>query len=381
MPLMSHDHHSSQSSSSLHRLSETASEDYVSRSRSDTVSEVTEREVSQPVEPGTNSNNNQGEDNVVEVAEEATSEMAFQTLHQTASDSPSRRDSSSHESSPVPQEIPLEDLSRKHKSKKKQQITRARLTQSRLAAELKQQQESRSNSQSPKRKSNTNSVTKAKLRGRATSLTTEAQQGSRSRSSTPEKRHHSESSPLPTGSKTSHSHKSRQMKSTEIQTNLTLNTDVANENSSQSELGIPMGHSPKSLYLAKSPVVSLVQESEKNIQEKVKESPKLLPPSQKLRSSSDASQTSSDYDTSSLSSTKSSDSLEPPNFGLNVRTSVDPELSSASVTIETAGGNMSQDAASDQLARLAKIVHQYKFENEADAVMEDSKSVVDDTTG
>ena len=73
----------------------------------------------------------------IEMAEEATSEMAFQTLHQSAVTS--RHDSGSQESSLPSQEIPLEDLSRKNRSKKKQ-LSRARLTKTRLSAELRHDQ-------------------------------------------------------------------------------------------------------------------------------------------------------------------------------------------------------------------------------------------------
>lgn len=300
----------------------------------------------------------------VEVAEEATSEMAFQTLHQSRGDTPSRHDSSSHESSPAPQEIPLEDLSRKNKIKRKEQLTRARQTQSRLAAELKKQQNhSRSDSQSPKRKSSAESKSKVFLRERSTSLTPElTSSGNRSRSSTPERRHHSESSPLPGGSTVRPKKKATQ--SREIQTQTVLSLETKGPVGSKSDSTIIAG--PKTLQPAPSPSVSLVQETEKCADMQLKDSPKLMPPvdSDRVRSLSEISQTSSEG--SSQNSNRSLDSIEQLNLGLAVPTGAGAELSQASVTVERLAPptDESNQSASTKLTQLAQMVQQYKFEGD-----------------
>lgn len=298
----------------------------------------------------------------VEVAEEATSEIAFQTLHQTSSEIANRHDSSSHENSPTPQEIPLEDMSRKMKSKRKEQLTRAKLTKSRLAAELKMQQEqSRSTSQSPKRKPSSESISKIKLRGRSTSLTIESQDSSsRSRSGTPERRVHSESSPLPYSSSSQHSYRLKK-KSKEIQTQTMLSVELASARvNSSNEL---KSDSPKTLRPAPSPAVSLVPDIDPSFDTSIKDSPKLMPPVDKDRSYSDVSQTSSDNDTSSQSSNRGSDSMNLPNLGLDTPTGAGTELSTACVKVETLKPPSVTEGktASDRLTQLAQIVQQYNF--------------------
>lgn len=304
----------------------------------------------------------------VEVAEEATSEMAFQTLHQASSDISNRHDSSSHESSPAPQEIPLEDMSRKPKLKKKEQLTRARLTQSRLAAELRMQQEhSRSNSQSPKRKPSLDTVTKIKNRGRSTSLTTDAQSSSsgRSRSGTPERRTHSESNPLPA----SHSHRLKK-RSREIQTQTTLSLNAtAKQNISGSKSDTTVGASPKTLRPAPAPALSLVQDTDRSIEKSIKDSPKLMPPvdANRMRSFSEISQTSSEIDSSSVSSNRSSDSSDKLNLGLDVASGAGTEMSPADVKVEHLMPPVSdgkKSLATNKLTQLAQMVQQYDFDGE-----------------
>lgn len=315
----------------------------------------------------------------VEVAEEATSESAFQALHHSRGDTPSRHDSSSHEGSPAPQEIPLEDLSRKNKSKRKEQLTRARLTQSRLSAELrKAQNHTRSDSQSPKRKSSGDSKLNAPVRGRSTSLT-EAISG-RSRSGTPERRLHSDSNPLPSSSATKHKVKTH---SREIQTQTMLTVNTKGATFSKSDTSVSTG--PKTLQPAPSPSVSLVQETEKCVDAQLKDSPKLMPPvdSDRVRSLSEISQTSSEMsqtgselsqtnsETSSQNSTRSSENLDQLNLGLAVPTCAGAELSQATVTVERLApptGNEKNQSASTKLTELAQMVQQYKFEGDSGEV-------------
>lgn len=309
----------------------------------------------------------------VEVAEEATSEIAFQTLHQTSSEIANRHDSSSHENSPTPQEIPLEDMSRKMKSKRKEQLTRAKLTKSRLAAELKMQQEqSRSTSQSPKRKPSSESISKIKLRGRSTSLTTESQD-SRSRSGTPERRVHSESSPLPYSSSSQHSYRLKK-KSKEMQTQTMLSVELASARvNSSNEL---KSDSPKTLRPAPSPAVSLVPEIDPSFDTTIKDSPKLMPPVDKDRSYSDVSQTSSDNDISSQSSNRGSDSMNLPNLGLDTPIGAGAELSTASVKVETLKPPSVTEGktASDRLTQLAQIVQQYNFNGDQEETSDDKQT-------
>ncbi|KAL4240827.1 Protein CL16A [Mactra antiquata] len=318
----------------------------------------------------------------VEVAEEATSEMAFQTLHQSSSEISNRHDSSSHEGSPAPQEIPLEDMSRKPKLKKKEQLTRARLTQTRRAAELRIQQEhSRSSSQSPKRKPSLDTVMKIKNRGRSTSLTSDVQSSSsgRSRSGTPERRCHSESNPLPVG----HSHKLKK-KSREIQTQTTLTVDIAAKpNVIGSKSDTSAGISPKTLRPAPSPAVSLVPVAESSVEKSIKDSPKLMPPvdNDRMRSFSDISQTSSELESSSVCSNQSSDNSDRPNFGLDVPSGAGAEMSPAgSIKVERLAlpvADGTKSLAANKLTKLAQMVQQYDFEkeNDGDVPMKESDNL------
>lgn len=301
----------------------------------------------------------------VEVAEEATSEIAFQALHNSRGDTPGRHDSSSHEGSPAPQEIPLEDLSRRSKSKRKEQLSRARQTQSRLAAELKKQQkEGRSDSQSPKRKSSTDSRIKVQLRGRSTSLTSEATPGgNRSRSGTPERRLKSESSPLPSSVVSKQKYKSSH--SRESQTQTPLFVDINRATSSKSDTSLTSG--PKTLQPAPSPSVSLVTDTQVCVDDQLKDSPLLVPPvdSDRIRTFSDMSLTGSEA--SSQNSSQSSESLSQLNLGLAVPSGAGAELSQATVTVERLAPPSGQvnRTASTKLTELAQMVQQYKFEGDS----------------
>ena len=302
------------------------------------------------------------DDGEIEVAEEATSEMAFQTLHQT--DTSSRHDTSSQESSPGLQEIPLEDLSRKNRSKRKQQLTRARLTKTRLKQELRQEQ-ARSLSQSPSRKK----VDETE-RVRSSSLTMDTVD--KHRDSVPGRRAHSDSSPLRSDLKPSHGKKKCSV-STQVQTKLVLEADIKhpkNEEKEQLEanldkLGI---HSPKTLIPSQSPAVSLVPDVEKAFRAKlIADSPKLVPPveAERIRSLSDVSMSSGE-DTGSVSSNKTSDSQERPNFGFNVPSQAEAELSPANVEVKPTGTKDVQ-ATTEQLTKLAQMVQEhYKFDQEAE---------------
>ncbi|XP_060588288.1 protein CLEC16A-like isoform X2 [Ruditapes philippinarum] len=384
----------SQSSTSLH--SESRSNDHTSSqsgastgvlksSSGDQQHHRTERAESIFVEQGTESStgiqtsklevNTTDTVDDVEVAEEATSEMAFQSLHQAPSEIANRHDSSSHEGSPAPQEIPLEDMSRKMKSKRKEQLTRAKLTKSRLAAELRMQQEqSRSNSQSPKRKPSSESVTKVKLRGRSTSLTDTHDSSGRSRSGTPERRFHSESSPLPYSSNSHHSYRLKK-KSKECQTQTSMHAEARSSRKDIKE-SLLKSDTPKTLTPAPSPPVSLVPKTD--FETPIKDSPKLMPPvdEDRARSFSDISQVSSENDMSSLSSSnRSSDSLNPPNLGLDVPVGAGAEMTTATVKVETlkppqvTGGK----TASDKLTQLAQIVQHYNFDGEEEATTDIDK--------
>jgi len=304
----------------------------------------------------------------VEVAEEATSEMAFQTLHQASTDSPSRYVAGgSREGSPSTQDIPLEDLSRKMKSKK-EQLTRARLTKSRLAAELKKQHDhARSNSQSPKRKSSSessSSVLKAKPRGRSTSLNTDKEGSPRSRSGTPEKRAHSQSNPLPQAVAYHTKSKGKSLKEIETQTNFPVNLKLSQNNlkssSHASESGSSVANQPKTLQPAPSPVVSLVIDSEEP--EQIKDSPKILPPidQERIRSGSECSTTSSELPACG----GGSDVPDRPMLALNTPSGAGAEMSSASATMETLAPPpvAKSQSASEKLTELAQMVQQYNFD-------------------
>lgn len=384
----SHDQLTGQSESSRGKAPTVSSSDQIQQQHQQSETRV-QRSQSIFVEQGTETNTDASQamierDNIddveeVEEAVEATSEMAFQTLHQTANELAQRHDSSSHENSPIPQEIPLEDMSRKSKSRRKEQLTRAKLTKSRLAAELKLQQDhSRSNSQSPKRKNSAESISKVNLRGRSTSLNSELQEDkNRSRSGTPERRTHSESSPLPSyvSSSTSKHHYRLKKKSREIQTQTAfssnesvsrLESSTSSSNSAKSDSVVTTMAQPKTLLPAPSPSVSLVQDTD-NLDSSITDSPKLMPPvdTDRLRSFSDVSQNSSDNETSARSSTsnRSSESL---NLGLDAPTGAGAVLSPAVAKVERlAPGSVETGAtATDRLTQLAQIVQQYKFDEE-----------------
>ncbi|XP_053391680.1 protein CLEC16A-like isoform X2 [Mercenaria mercenaria] len=374
----SHDHTSIQSGASPGQFSSASSDQQdrrIERTQSIYVEQGTESSSTIPRSNAEVNKDTTAEE--VEVAEEATSEMAFQSLHQPPSEIANRHDSSSHEGSPAPQEIPLEDMSRKMKSKRKEQLTRAKLTKSRLAAELKiQQDQSRSSSQSPKRKPSSENLSKVKLRGRSTSLTDTHDSSGRSRSGTPERRVHSESSPLPYSSRSNHSYRlKKKSKESQTQTSLNADLDSLHVDSNESSSGIK-ADPPKTLIPAPSPPVSLVPKTDFETQ--IKDSPKLMPPVDKDRgrSFSDVSQTSSENDMSSLgSSGRSSDSLNPPNLGLDTPMGAGAEMTNATVTVETlkppsvTGGK----TASDRLTQLAQMVQQYNFEGEEEVTTDIDK--------
>ena len=296
----------------------------------------------------------------IEIAEEATSEMAFQTLHQT--DIISRHDTSSQESTPGSQEIPLEDLSRKNRSKRKQQLTRARLTKTRLKAEFRQEQ-ARSLSQSPSRKSGDTGTPTEKERARSSSLTMDT----RDKDAVMGRRTHSDSSPLRSDLKP----KKKRSISTQVQTKLVMEADIKHPKAEEKDhlevtmdnLGI---HSPKTLVPSQSPAVSLVPEVEKAFRAKlISDSPKLVPPVEedRIRSLSDVSMTSND-DSGSFSSNKTSENLERPSFGFHAPSQAEAELSPASVEVQKTGTKGPQ-ATTEQLTKLAQMVQEhYKFEQE-----------------
>ncbi|XP_052263692.1 protein CLEC16A-like isoform X3 [Dreissena polymorpha] len=304
----------------------------------------------------------------VEVALEATSEMAFQTLHNASKDVAYRRDSTTQESSFPPQEIPLEDLSKKSLMKKKEQLTRARLTKSRLTAELKKQQDPpRSSSNSPSRSDSDGMRSK---RGRSTSLTVDNKVSpNRSRSGTPEKRCHSDSSPLPYSNSSGASRtrsKHSLYKETETQTAFTIAVKEKTQkdaSTSSQNLSVTGNTAPKSLQPAPSPVVSLVQGTEQTI-----DSPKILPPvdCDRIRSSSDLSNASTCSEASVIS--LSSDLSDRPILGLNVPIGAGTAMSTATVTIETVAmpAVVKERSSSDRLTELAQMVQQYKFEGHND---------------
>ena len=317
-------------------------------------------------------------DGEVEVAEEATSEMAFQTLHQT--DISSRRDSGQQETSFATQEIPLEDLSRKNRSKKKQ-LSRAKLTKTRLSAELKHEQ-TRSQSQSPRRvKLEDTVVARATERVRSSSLT---ETGQKDGHIVPGRRAHSDSSPLRPESKHSQGKKKKSV-STQVQTKVVLDANIKHPKADEkNHLSIDIDKvanpslSPKTLIPSQSPAVSLVPEVENAFRDKlISDSLKLVPPveADRIRSLSDASMASVD-DPASVSSSRSTstDSQDRPTFGFKTPSQAEAELSSASVAVQQAG-NKDIQATTEQLTKLAQMVQEhYKFDKEEETEFkEDSK--------
>lgn len=296
----------------------------------------------------------------IEMAEEATSEMAFQTLHQSAVTS--RHDSGSQESSLPSQEIPLEDLSRKNRSKKKQ-LSRARLTKTRLSAELRHDQ-IRSQSQSPKRTIKSDDALKVQEmeRVRSSSLTETSQK----EHTVPSRRAHSDSSPLRSGIAPSQGKKKKSV-STQVQTKIVLERDIKHpeaKKKGQLEMDVDKGvvQSPKTLIPSQSPAVSLVPEVEKECSVKLTDAPKLVPPAEpdRIRSVSDASLASIE-DTASVGST-SSDSQD--QFGFHSPSQAEPELSHARAEVKQAN-NKDLQATTEQLTKLAQMVQEhYKFEKE-----------------
>ena len=296
----------------------------------------------------------------IEMAVEATSEMAFQTLHQT--EASGRRDSGSQESSMATQEIPLEDLSRK-----KKQLSRARLTKTRLNAEMRHEQ-LRSHSHSPKRTVKSNDTIRVKEidRVRSSSFTETSQ---KEHLVVPSRRAHSDSSPLRSDLKPGHGKKKKSV-STQVQTKLVLDPNIKHPDASdkgQADMDVDKGPGPlpKTLIPSQSPAVSLVPEVENGFRTKlIVEAPKLVAPvaADRIRSLSDTS-TSSNDDAASISSTRSIDSQDQPRFGFHVPSRAEPELSSARVEVQPSA-NKDIQATTEQLTKLAQMVQHYKFDQE-----------------
>ena len=297
----------------------------------------------------------------IEMAEEATSEMAFQTLHQT--DPSGRRDSGSQEANLASQEIPLEDLSRKNRSKKKL-LSRARLTKTRLNAELRHEQ-LRSQSHSPKRTVKSDSALRVKdiERVRSSSFTETSQ---KEQHVIPSRRAHSDSSPPRSEAKHGHGKKKKSV-STQVQTKLVMNPNIKHPAVIDKEVDTEVDKgprpSPKTLTPSQSPAVSLVPEVEDGLRSKLAEAPKLVPPVEagRIRSLSEAS-TSSNDDAASIGSRLSTESQEQPRFGFHAPSQAEPVLSSAKAEVKSTNKDMK--ATTDQLTKLAQMVQHYRFDQE-----------------
>lgn len=231
-----------------------------------------------------------------------TSELAFQFLNQPSKNTLNRYDSSSRDCSLACQEIPLEDLSQKNLSRKKKQLTKARQTKTRLAAELKRQDPTKTECESRSCTSGDENVMK---RGRSISLTLETQRMNRSRSDTPERKFHSDSSPLPYSICSGRSPRVKQSQSNDTQTNLTLDVNMAikkvhipGSHVSRLQSTVSTGMAPKTLVPTPSPTVSLVHQTNFCLDTQIKDTPKLLPPVDALKSLSDISNTSCENNSS-----------------------------------------------------------------------------------
>ena len=301
----------------------------------------------------------------IEMAEEATSEMAFQTLHQT--EASGRRDSGSQEGGMASQEIPLEDLSRKNRSKKKL-LSRARLTKTRLNAELRHEQ-LRSQSHSPKRTIKSDNALRVKEieRVRSSSFTETSQ---KEQLVVPSRRAHSDSSPLRSDLKPGHGKKKKSV-STQVQTKLVLDVNIKHPaviEKGEVDMEVEKGPrpSPKTLTPSQSPAVSLVPEVEDSFRSKLMtEAPKLMPPIEagRIRSLSETSTSSNDETASIGSSRLSTDSQDQPRFGFHSPSQAEPVLSSARAEV-LKSTNKDIQATTEQLTKLAQMVQHYRFDQE-----------------
>ncbi|KAL3877759.1 hypothetical protein ACJMK2_035421 [Sinanodonta woodiana] len=290
----------------------------------------------------------------VEVAEEATSEMAFQKLNQyPTTPTPSRRSPASSDSGTQGQDIPLEDLSKKKKAKKRARI---KLEQARLQREF--EAHSRSQSQSPNHEHGGNCEHE---RGRSHSLIIEAIQTVRSRSGTPVGRTHSESNPLPRSASPSRSKQP-----------FNASASKPHYNHRHKPKGKESSESPKTLVPAMSPALSLASSGEETPNSclvPTLDTPKLVPPFgvEKIQSVKSISATSSEGENSN-SSKSNADLPEQPNFSTN-KISGPAEMSSASVNHQPLSQlDFHLNSTTQQLRELAQMVQEhYKFSDVDDA--------------
>ena len=261
----------------------------------------------------------------VEVAQEAA-EFAYQSFNQdtggVASHSPSLELG-------APQEIPLEDLSRK-----KKRHTGRKLSGTKLVAHS-SVHPNRSHSHSPRRSENVRPK-----KGRATSLTVTI---GKTESSGPQ----NNSSPIPVSSSPAQSSTSSSENSPQLY-------GFTRDTSSQS---------PKTLRPADAPTLSLIPQGDDQIHPEENVGPKLLPPTEveRIRSVSDVSSTSSDNQ-GELTSSNSSDVTHSTKPLFAKKSASEAEVNTG---VHVAGGhrvNMVQDldeTASKQLTKLAQMVQQH----------------------
>lgn len=258
----------------------------------------------------------------VEVAEEAAS-FAYQSFNQDTGGV-----SNNPPSLEGPQEIPLEDLSRK-----KKRHSGRKLSGTKLIGHSSSAHQSRSHSHSPRRQEHHQTK-----KGRATSLTVTINKPESSRP-------HSNSSPIPVSTSPAQS-------STSSSENSPQTYGYTRDTSSQS---------PKTLRPADAPALSLVPMGDDQMNSEENMGPKLLPPTEveRIRSVSDVSSASSDNQ-SELARSNSSGSANStkPLFAKKA-------ASEAEVNTDLAGGQRVQmvhdpdESASKQLTKLAQIVQQH----------------------
>lgn len=258
----------------------------------------------------------------VEVAEEAAS-FAYQSFNQDTGGV-----SNNPPSLEGPQEIPLEDLSRK-----KKRHSGRKLSGTKLIGHSSSAHQSRSQSHSPRRQEHHQTK-----KGRATSLTVTINKPESSRP-------HSNSSPIPVSTSPAQS-------STSSSENSPQTYGYTRDTSSQS---------PKTLRPADAPALSLVPMGDDQMNSEENMGPKLLPPTEveRIRSVSDVSSASSDNQ-SELARSNSSGSANStkPLFAKKA-------ASEAEVNTDLAGGQRVQmvhdpdESASKQLTKLAQIVQQH----------------------
>ncbi|KAK3089654.1 hypothetical protein FSP39_005390 [Pinctada imbricata] len=273
----------------------------------------------------------------VEVAEEAAA-FAYQTFNQqTGGAVPKRHSPSPEQNNSNVQEIPLEDLSRNKKRHSGRKVSNTKLTGLAHSSS-----HTRSQSHSPKRDEGLSSN-----RGRSTSLTINVTK--RDRSSTPTRRSHSKSSPAPM---VTHS-KSRASSQSSASEAPVVPRKSSRDGSSQS---------PKTLRPADTPALSLLSHDGLLSSSGI-DAPKLLPPAEmdRIRSMSDISSTSSDsQNEGSSNSSQNKPSDQRPNFTYNSPSGAEAEVSNINAdqnTVELV--KEGQSSASDQLTKLAQIVHEH----------------------